>query len=169
MLSEAYLGLGSNLGDRRDCIGQAVELLQKLSTGLAVSALYETSPQGFAGQPAFLNAVCRIWTRLGPFDLLEELDGIQVALGSRRAFVNGPRTLDIDILLFGRRVLTTPTLTIPHPRMAEREFVLVPLAEIAPGLQHPVLKRTVRELLLRLRASGGDGAAVALSGVQVTG
>ena len=157
-LSEVYLGLGSNLGDRRQNIAVALGQVRKLSSGLAVSALYETSPVGFSGQPAFMNAVCGIWTRLGPFELLKELKEIQASLSGRPAFVNGPRTLDVDILVYGRWVLSTPGLTIPHPRMAEREFVLAPLAEIAPGLQHPVLRESVRSLLLRLRSSGAPTA-----------
>ena len=128
MLSEAYLGMGSNLGDRRRNIAGAVRLLQAESAGLEVSGLYETAPKGFPGQPPFLNAACRLWTRLDPFELLEKLKEIQSVLGSRRAFVNGPRTLDIDILVYGSLVLRAPGLAIPHPRMTEREFVLAPLA-----------------------------------------
>ena len=162
MLSEAYLGLGSNLGDRRRNIAGAVRLLQAESAGLEVSGLYETAPKGFRGQPPFLNAACRLWTRLDPFELLQHLQQVQSALGSRRAFVNGPRTLDIDILVYGSLVLRAPGLAIPHPRMTEREFVLAPLAEIAPQLRHPVLKETVRSLLLRL--PGASGARGGLSG-----
>ena len=150
MLSEVYLSLGSNLGDRRACIAAAANGLRELSMEITMSSLHETAPQGFDAQPSFVNAAARIWTRLDPFELLSALKEVETHVGSRRAFANGPRALDIDILVFGRRVLTTPRLTIPHPRMAEREFVLAPLAEIAPGLRHPVLKETVGELLLRL-------------------
>ena len=153
MLAEAYLGLGSNLGDRSHNIGEAVRLLREISADVKVSSLYVSSPVGFTGQPAFLNAACRIWTRLGPFELLEELERIEAALGSQRAFANAPRTLDIDILVHGRGVYDTPSVSIPHPRMAQRGFVLVPLAEIAPYLVHPVLKETVRSLLLHLPAA----------------
>jgi 2-amino-4-hydroxy-6-hydroxymethyldihydropteridine diphosphokinase len=158
MLYEVYLGIGSNLGDRPNNIAAALKRLYDVSTELEASSLYQTRPQGFSGQPPFVNAACRIWTRLGPFDLLAELKEIEAAAGSRRSFVNGPRTLDIDILVYGRRVLNLPGLTIPHPRMATREFVLAPLAEIAPGLLHPVLGETIRTLLLRLRPSGAGGA-----------
>ncbi len=153
MLSEVYLGLGSNLGDRRGNIGRAVDLLRRLSGDVTVSSLYETSPQGFGGQPWFINAACRLWTRLSPFELLACLKDIQAGVGSPRAFANGPRALDIDILLYGQSVLETPNLTIPHPRMAQRDFVLAPLAEIAPGLLHPVLKESVRSLLRGLASS----------------
>ena len=163
MLAEVYLGLGSNLGDRRLNITEAVDRLRHVSNEVAVSGFYETTPQGFGGQPAFLNAACRIRTRLDPFELLESLRQIQSALGSPPAFVNGPRTLDIDVLLYGSMVLELPGLIIPHPRMSEREFVLAPLAEIAPGVRHPVLNETVRSLLLRLRQSEGTGTGVGLS------
>ena len=166
MLSDAYLGLGSNLGDRRHNIAEAVRLLKGVSTHTDVSALYETAPEGFTGQPAFVNAVCRIWTRLDPFGLLAQLSEIQAAVDSRHAFVNGPRALDIDILLYGRRVIDSPSLTIPHPRLAEREFVLVPLTELVPGLHHPVFKKTIRSLLLRLAASGRLGRAVPAAGAS---
>ena len=167
MLGEVYLGLGSNLGDRRLNITEAVDRLRHVSNEVAVSSFYETTPQGFGGQPAFLNGACRIWTRFDPFELLQNLRQIQSVLGRRPAFVNGPRTLDIDILLYGSLVLELPGLTIPHPRMSEREFVLAPLAEIAPGVRHPVLKETVRSLLLRLRESEGANAAVRLPDVSV--
>ena len=151
MLSDVYLGLGSNLGNRRGNLDRALQLLRGLSSELTVSSLYETSPEGFTGQPAFVNAACQIWTQLSPFELLAELKTIQALVGSQRVFANGPRALDIDILLYGQTVLDSPGLIIPHPRMARREFVLAPLAEIAPGLRHPVLKETVGALLVLLR------------------
>jgi len=153
MLSEAYLGLGSNLGDRRRNIADAVELLRPVSSHTVVSSMYETAPEGYADQPVFVNAACGIWTRLSPYELLNMLKEVQVRVGARPAFVNGPRAVDIDILTYGRAVMDlSPGLTIPHLRMAEREFVLAPLAEIAPGLRHPVLKETIGTLLRRLRA-----------------
>ena len=151
MLSEAYLGLGSNLGDRQRRLTGAVTAIRRVATDVKVSALYETAPHGYRDQPPFLNAACRIWTRLGPFELLDVLQRIQAVTSQKRVFVNGPRPLDIDLLLYGRTVLETPRLSIPHPRMAEREFVLAPLAELAPHLRHPVLKQTILALLLRLR------------------
>ncbi len=153
MQAEAYLGLGSNLGDRRRRLREALDSISGLASDVRVSALYETQPQGFQAQPAFLNAVCRVWTRLGPFDLLDALRRVQAA-GARPAFVNGPRDVDVDVLLYAGAVIDLPHLVVPHPRMCDREFVLAPLAEIAPGLVHPVRNQTVIELLRRLPFRG---------------
>ena len=150
MLSEAYVGLGSNLGDRAANIHRGLEALRRVSRHVQASRLYETAAVGFQGQPPFLNAVCRIWTRLTAFELLAEARRAQADASGARPFPNGPRALDIDILLHGRAVLDAPGLTLPHPRMMERPFVLRPLAEIAPGLAHPVTGETVRSALDRL-------------------
>lgn len=154
MQSDVYLGLGSNLGERAANIAQAVATLSDTANDIVVSSLYDTAPVGFDAQPAFLNAACRIWTRQTPFELMATLNRIQRTIGGRRAFVNGPRVIDLDILVFGRMVIETPALLIPHPRMVDRDFVLSPLAEIAPELVHPVLKQTVRDLLDRLAEAG---------------
>ena len=162
MLSEAYIGLGSNLGDRAANIRLGLEALRRVSRHVQASSLYETDPVGFQGQPPFLNAVCRIWTRLTAFELLAEARRAQAGASGARPFPNGPRALDIDILLYGRAVLDTPGLTIPHPRMMERPFVLRPLAEIAPGLAHPVK-------VVRLGESHALGSVLNAATAQASG
>ena len=147
MISEVYLGLGSNLGDRDTNISRGIELICGVSRNMSVSGMYETLPQGFRNQPSFLNAVCRLWTQLTPFRLMAELKVIESKIGHSRPFVNAPRALDIDILLYGKTVLDIPGLTIPHPRMSERDFVLKPLFEIAPNLRHPVHNQTICSML----------------------
>ena len=154
MLNEAYVGIGSNLGDRSANIDEALRLLGRISENMTASSIYETTPQGFRSQPSFYNAVCRLWTRLDPFALLASLKDIESRLGRHRTFMNAPRTLDLDILIYGHAVLESAILTIPHPRMTQRAFVIVPLAEIAPELVHPVLKVTARFLQTGLSSSG---------------
>ena len=150
MRAEVYLGLGSNLGDKRGNIERATERLSEISTGLTVSSMYETAPVGVTLQPSFVNAVCGMWTELSVFELLNEIREIQRRAGVRGPVLNGPRVLDIDILLYGSLVIDLPHLTVPHPRMTERDFVLRPLAEIAPGVMHPVAKNTAAKMLADL-------------------
>jgi GTP cyclohydrolase IV len=146
-MATAYLGLGSNLGDRKQNLAQALELMSRHMVVEKVSSIYETEPVGYKEQPLFLNAVCRISTELNPEKLLRLAKNIEAKLGRTPGLPNAPRPIDIDILFYGDEVLNDKELTIPHPRLAERAFVLVPLAEIAPELVHPVNKKTVRKLL----------------------
>jgi 2-amino-4-hydroxy-6-hydroxymethyldihydropteridine diphosphokinase len=142
-----YLGLGANLGNRERNITRAAELLQEHIAGLRLSTLYDTAPEGLTNQPRFLNAVCCGTTKLSPEALLAFAQEIERHMGRVPGGpLMGPRSLDIDILYYGDRVINTPPLVIPHPRMAARAFVVVPLAELDPGVKHPVLKKTAREL-----------------------
>jgi len=148
---EVYLGLGSNMGDRERNIAQALELLGERGRVVAVSPLYETEPVGLTG-PLFLNAVCLYQTELGPYELLSFINGIEARLGRKPGLISRP--IDIDILLYGDLVMKSGTLTIPHPRLAERAFVLVPLAELAPELVVPGMGEKVSRLLARVSREG---------------
>lgn len=144
-METVYLSLGSNKGDRRANMMAAIAELRKLD-GVAVasvSAMYCAAPVGMKEDAApFLNCVAELRTALAPLDLLNLLEEIELALGRRGKSLHADRTIDIDILLYGSRIVTSPRLLVPHPRMAQRRFVLEPLAEIAPHVLHPVLKRT---------------------------
>jgi len=147
-----YLSLGSNIGDRSAHLREAIARLQTTGKIAAMSSFYETEPVEFTQQALFLNCASRLETGFAPEELMSRLLEIERELGRERVRKKGPRTIDIDILLFEDLVLNSPELTIPHPAMAERRFVLEPLAEIAPGVVHPVFKKTISELLAELPA-----------------
>lgn len=148
----AYLSLGSNISDREHHLRHAIECLEQLGRVAAVSSWYETEPVEFTDQAWFLNCAVALDTTKTPAELMAALLGLEQESGRQRTQRKGPRTIDIDILLFGETILNLPGLTIPHPAMHERRFVLEPLAEIAPEARHPALKKTIRELLTEMPA-----------------
>ncbi|MEW6286696.1 MAG: 2-amino-4-hydroxy-6-hydroxymethyldihydropteridine diphosphokinase [Chloroflexota bacterium] len=149
-----YLSLGSNLGDRAANLKQAIALLPPQMTVQAKSNLYETPPWGYTAQEAFLNQAVRAETYLEPEPLLKHLKRLETALGRTETFRYGPRLIDIDILFYDDLVLATPLLTIPHPHLHERGFVLIPLMDIAPDLIHPLTGKSVREMLAACDTTG---------------
>ena len=151
-MAAAYIGLGSNLGDSRGILRAALRDLGSRPgvkvTG--ISSFYRTAPVGYKAQPDFINAAAELETGLDPRDLLRVLQDLEHAYGRERLFKNGPRTLDLDLLLYGRELIAAGDLSVPHPRLTERAFVLVPLNELAPGHPVPPGALTVRDFLLRL-------------------
>ena len=149
-----YLALGSNLGERLTNLKQAISSLTPQLEVKAKSQVYETPPWGYKDQPKFLNQVIKAQTYLDPEPLLKHLKRLEVALGRKESFPNGPRLIDLDILFYDDQVLNTPSLVIPHPRLQERGFVLLPLMDIDPDLVHPVNKMSVREMAAMCNMDG---------------
>jgi 2-amino-4-hydroxy-6-hydroxymethyldihydropteridine diphosphokinase len=141
-----YLSLGSNVGARAVNLEMAISRLEELGHVTAVSSFYETEPVEVTDQPMFLNCAVALETEMLPQKFMRALLDIEREMGRRRTQEKGPRTIDLDILLFGGARIDTPELTVPHPAMHERRFVLEPLAEIAPNVRHPVLRKTIKEL-----------------------
>ena len=146
MKKRVYLSLGANVGDRAANLNTAIDRIAALGKVTAVSSFYETEPVEFAAQPWFLNCAVKLDTEKMPKQLLAAILDLEQEMGRRRVRKSGPRSIDIDILLFGNSIVDAQGLTVPHPAMHQRRFVLEPLAEIAPEVRHPVFKRTIREL-----------------------
>jgi 2-amino-4-hydroxy-6-hydroxymethyldihydropteridine diphosphokinase len=149
-MANTYLGLGGNVGDTKAYLAQAIEKLKKIGTVEKISSFYNTEPVGLAEQEWFLNSALLLETELPPQELLAALKNIEKEVGRTPSVQNGPREIDMDILLYDDVILKTKTLTMPHPRLHERAFVLAPLCDIAPTLLHPVLKKTIAQLFSEL-------------------
>lgn len=149
-----YLALGSNVGNRAANLKAAIAALPPQMEVIAKSRVYETPPWGYANQEKFLNQVLQVQTYLKPEQLLKHLKRLEVALGREASFQNGPRLIDIDILFFDDLVFESPIVTIPHPRLHQRGFVLMPLMDLAPDLVHPLKKQSIRELIAFCDVSG---------------
>jgi 2-amino-4-hydroxy-6-hydroxymethyldihydropteridine diphosphokinase len=158
-----YISLGSNVGDREANLRRAIQLMEQSGVAITkLSSLYETEPVGYLDQPWFLNAALEATTDLAPELLLSTLCGIESQMGSSKPFPNGPRLIDLDVLLYGVALIDTPTLQVPHPRMLQRNFVLAPLAEIAPQLRHPSWSATIANIY----ANSPDHSAIRLYSLE---
>lgn len=154
MSPTVYLALGSNVGKRAAHLQTALAGMPPKVRPLVQSPIYETPPWGYTEQPAFLNMVIQAETELPPLELLKFLKDLEVEVGRTPSFRYGPRQIDLDILFYDDLVLETPELSLPHPRLHERAFVLVPLADVAPNLRHPLLNQTIAEMLSRANSAG---------------
>ncbi len=148
-----YLSLGSNLGDRLANLRKAISNLPPKVKPILQSPVYETQPWGYSDQPDFLNQCIQAETELEPLDLLAYLKDLEAAIGRKETFRFGPRLIDLDILFYDDLIYDSPNLTLPHPRISERSFILIPLSDIAPELFHPVLRRTVEQLKTEIDSS----------------
>ena len=163
-MATAYLGLGSNLGEREINLLKALSLLGQETQLIKTSSIYETKPVGYKKQAFFLNMVCQVSTELIPVNLLRSIKQIEKNLGRKPSFRNAPRIIDIDILLYDDTIIKMKDLVIPHPRLVERAFVLIPLAEITQNLAHPELGRSIAELARSV--NGQDGVSIFNKEVQ---
>lgn len=148
-----FIGLGTNLGEREQNLTTAIAELQEFSEIRDQSSIYETSPVDYVDQPNFLNTAVKISTSLSPIELIVRLEEIEHRMGRKKEIENGPRIIDLDILLFNEEIFETPALKIPHPRLHKRKFVLQPLSEIAGDTVHPILKKSIKELFQNLNST----------------
>ena len=149
-MTVAYIGLGSNIGDRAANLDKAIHLISQSTPVRVTSSLYQTQPEGYKDQPDFLNSVACVDTDCAAGELLKKLNGIEVQMGRERPFAGAPRVIDLDLLFYDGAIINEPGLEVPHPRLHLRAFVLAPMVEVAPDFIHPVLHKSMRELLAGL-------------------